>query len=296
MINVPDLLSTAEITHSLEKAEIVTLLEEELMNEALYKAADRVRKSFVGDKVRLQVLVGVSNICRQNCMHCSLRRDNSAVKRYRLEADRILSLAKKAKADGCKTVVLQSGEDMYYTVEKLQDIIYKVKNMDISVTLSIGERTREEYQALKQAGADRFLLPIETTDKKLYEVLNPGMSFLNRLRCLKDLKELGYEVGSGCLVGLPNQSITSLAEDMLFFKEFAAETVEVEPFVPCDNTPLFRGAGAAFTISRKLMAIARLLLPSANIPVTNTMALLELEGEFKALESGANVVMSNVAE
>jgi biotin synthase len=293
---MPNLLNDPEINHSLEKADIVMLLQEEQMSEALYTAADRVRKSYVGDEVHLQVLIGVSNICRKNCMHCSLRRDNSVVQRYRLEAERILDLAKKAKADGCKTVVLQSGEDMFYTVEKLQDIIYKVKNMDISVTLSIGERTREEYQALKQAGADRFLLPIETTDKKLYEVLNPGMSFLNRLRCLKDLKELGYEVGSGCLVGLPNQSLTSLAEDLLFFKEFAAETVEIEPFIPCDNTPLFCAAGGTFTLSRKLIAIARLLLPSANIPVTNAMSALEVEGEFKALQSGANVVMSNVAE
>jgi biotin synthase len=293
---VLNLLSKAEISHSLEKADIVMLLQEDQMNEALYKTADQVRKAYVGDEVQLQVLIGVSNICRQNCMHCSLRRDNSIVKRFRLEEERILELAKKAKADGCKTVVLQSGEDMYYTVEKLQNIIYKIKNMGISLTLSIGERTREEYQAFKEAGADRFLLPIESTDKKLYEVLNPGMSFLNRLRCLKDLKELGYEVGSGCVVGLPNQSLTSLAEDMLFFKEFAAETVEIEPFIPCDNTPLFCGTGESFTLSRKLMAIARLLLPHANIPVTNTMAVLEIEGEFKTLQSGANAIMSNVAE
>lgn len=296
MLSAPNLLGNAEINHSLEKADIVMLLQEEQMNEALFSAADRVRKEYVGDEVKLQVLIGVSNVCRQNCMYCSLRRDNSLVKRYRLEAERILELAKKAQNDGCKTVVLQSGEDMFYTVGKLQDIIYKVKDLDVSVTLSIGERTREEYQALKQAGADRFLLPIETSDKKLYEVLNPGMSFLNRLRCLKDLKELGYEVGSGCLVGLPNQSLTSLAEDMLFFKEFAAETVEVEPFIPCDNTPLFCGTGGAFTLSRKLMAISRLLLPSANIPVTSAMAMLEVEGEFKALKSGANVVMSNISE
>ncbi|MCE5286429.1 MAG: [FeFe] hydrogenase H-cluster radical SAM maturase HydE [Pelosinus sp.] len=293
---MPNLLSSAEISHSLEKTDIVMLLQEDEMNEALYEAADRVRKAYVGDEVYLQVLIGVSSICHQNCMHCSLRRDNSIVKRYRLEAERVLELVKKAGADGCKTVVLQSGEDKYYTVEKLQDTIYKVKNMDISVTLSIGERTREEYQAFKEAGADRFLLPIETTDKKLYDVLNPGMSFLNRLRCLKDLKEMGYEVGSGCVVGLPNQSLTSLAEDMLFFKEFAAETVVIEPFIPCNNTPLFCGNGGAFTLSRKLMAIARLLLPNANIPVTNIMAVQDFAGEFKALQSGANVVMSNVAE
>jgi biotin synthase len=293
---VLNLLSKVKTSHSLEKADIVMLLQEDQMNEALYKTADQVRKAYVGDEVQLQVLIGVSNICRQNCMHCSLRRDNSIVKRFRLEEERILELAKKAKADGCKTVVLQSGEDMYYTVEKLQNIICKIKNMGISLTLSIGERTREEYQAFKEAGADRFLLPIESTDKKLYEVLNPGMSFLNRLRCLKDLKELGYEVGSGCVVGLPNQSLTSLAEDMLFFKEFAAETVEIEPFIPCDNTPLFCGTGESFTLSRKLMAIARLLLPHANIPVTNTMAVLEIEGEFKTLQSGANAIMSNVAE
>ena len=201
-----DLIAKAENTHELDKDEIIELLNNEECYQSLLEAADRVRKKYVGDEVHLRGLIEFSNTCKQDCLYCGLRRDNKNIERYRLDEDTIIDFARKAKEYGYKTVVLQSGEDSYYTVEKLQTIIKAIKKLEIAITLSIGEKTKEEYAAYKEAGADRYLLRIETTDKELYEKMDPGMSFDNRIRCLRDLKELGYELGTGSLIGLPNQT------------------------------------------------------------------------------------------
>ena len=189
------LIARAEKTHSLSEEEIIILLENEAAEEPLAQAADRVRSAFVGDGIHLRGLIEFSNICRQNCMYCGLRRDNRRIERYRLSAEDILRLAQKARGYGYQTVVLQSGEDPYFSAERLAALLREIKRLGLVITLSIGERSFAEYKLLREAGADRFLLRLETTDELLYEQLDPGMSWKNRVRCLMDLKALGYEVG-----------------------------------------------------------------------------------------------------
>jgi len=290
------LINKAEQTHQLEKAEIVALLESAEINQELFAAADQVRRRYVGDEVHLRGLIEFSNICKQNCLYCGLRRDNKSLERYRLEPDVIIDFARKARDYGYRTMVLQSGEDSGYSLVEMQYIIRKIKELDVAITLSVGEKSREEYKAYKDAGADRYLLRIETTDQALYDAMDPGMSHANRLRCLRDLKELGFEVGSGCLVGLPGQTLESLADDILFFKEIDADMIGVGPFIPNPDTPLKDQQGGAFELSLKVMAIVRLLMPDINIPATTAMESLNPNGRIIALNSGANVVMPNVTE
>lgn len=291
-----DIIKKAEETHDLSKEEIVMLLKSNDFNDEIYSAADAVRKNYVGDEVHLRGLIEFSNICKRNCLYCGLRRDNKNIERYRLSEEEILDFAKKAVGYGYKTLVLQGGEDDYYTVERLSRIVKEIKSLGVAITLSIGERSFEEYKVLKDAGADRFLLRIETTDKELYEELDPGMSHDERKRCLSDLRKAGYEVGTGCLVGLPNQTIESLAEDILFFKCIDADMVGIGPFIPNEDTPLKDAEGGDFEAARKVMAITRLLLPDINIPATTAMETLNKQGRILALQSGANVVMPNVTE
>jgi len=296
MLSPLDVIHKAEMTHCLTKEEIVVLLSGHEYDEELFIAADRVRKQFVGDQVHLRGLIEFSNVCQRNCYYCGLRKENGKVERYHLEPDMMIELAMKAKEYGYKTVVLQSGESRIYSVEDMKYIIGAIKALGLAITLSVGEKSREEYQAYKEAGADRYLLRIETTDREIYKALHPGMSFDNRVRCLHDLKELGYEVGTGCLVGLPNQTLESLAEDILFFKELDADMIGLGPFIPNEDTPLAKEDGGTFVDSLKVMAIVRLLLPEANIPATTAMETLNEEGRMIALQSGANVVMPNVTE
>ena len=291
-----DLIKKAETKHELTKEEIAKLLENSECNKKIYEAADRVRKKYVGDEVHLRGLIEFSNICKQNCLYCGLRTSNRNVKRYRLEVEEIINLAKKAKTYGYKTLVLQSGEDEYYTLEKMKYIIEEIKKLNMALTLSIGEKSYDEYKAYKDYGADRYLIRIETTDKNLYEKLDPGMSHINREICLKNLKELGFEVGSGCMVGLPGQTLESLAEDILFFKEINADMIGIGPFIPNQDTPLKDEKGGEFYLSLKVMAITRLLLPDINIPATTAMESLNINGRIIALQSGANVIMPNVTE
>jgi biotin synthase len=293
MLNI---IEKAEKKHELTKEEIIQLLNSDEFDKQILEAADRVRHEYVGDEVHLRGLIEFSNACKQNCLYCGLRRENKVIERYRLDEETIIDFAKKAKSYGYMTVVLQSGEDNYYTIEKMQRILREIKALDLAITLSIGEKTREEYAAYKEAGADRYLLRIETTDKELYEKMDPGMSFDNRVRCLKDLKELGFELGTGSLVGIPGQTIESIADDILFFKQVEADMIGIGPFIPNEDTPLKTENGGNFEMSVKIMALVRLLMPDTNIPATTAMETLNKDGRIIALQGGANVVMPNVTE
>ena len=264
-----DLIEKAERTHRLSPEELAALLADAEAEEELAAAADRVRHAFVGDEVHLRGLIEFSSYCRQNCLYCGLRRDNGKAQRYRLSPEEIVALAAKAKAYGYFTAVMQSGEDPWFTAERLAAIVREVKKLGLAVTLSVGERTKEEYRVLREAGADRFLLRIETTDKDIYEALDPGMSHENRIRCLADLKALGYEVGTGCLIGLPGQTAETLARDILFFQEIDADMVGVGPLVPNEDTPLGGEQPGDMHLVRRVVGATRLLLPEANIPATN---------------------------
>jgi len=288
-----NILDKVTDSHSLTKEEILQLL----MNtdDSLFKAADDTRKKFKGDAIHLRALIEFSNICKRNCKYCGIRRDNLSAFRYRMDIDDIIKTAESAKNSGFKTVVLQSGEDPFFSISKLEFIISEIKKFNVAITLGIGEMTKEEYKKLKNAGADRFLLRIETTDKTLYQKMHPNMSLENRVQCLKDLKSLGFETGTGIIVGLPEQTIASFADDILFFKEFNADMIGIGPFIPHPQTPLAHtNTDNNFINALKVMAITRLLLPDINIPATTAMETLKTNGRLVALKSGANVVMPNV--
>ncbi len=278
----------------MNKAELVNILSDNTKNDWLFKEADRIRHENVGDEVHLRGLIEFSNICKCQCKYCGLRSLNKNVERYRLSAKEILLAANNAVELGYKTIVLQSGEDDYFDTDKMCEIIKDIKKLDVALTLSIGEKTYEEYKAYKEAGADRYLLRIETTDKNLYESMHPKASYENRIQCLYNLKKLGFETGTGCLVGLPSQTIESLADDILFFKELDADMVGIGPFIPHGQTPLKDAKQGDFWLALKVMALTRLNLPDINIPATTAMETINSNGRIIALQSGANVVMPNV--
>ena len=290
------LIEKAENEHSLCEEELAELLTSSAAEEPLAAAADRVRRKYVGDGVHLRGLIEFTNICRRSCFYCGLRRENERAERYRLRPREIVRLARNARGYGYRTVVLQGGEDGYWHVERLAPILREIRALGLVITLSIGERTKEEYRALKEAGASRFLLRIETTDRELYERFDPGMSWEARRACLASLRTLGYEVGTGSLVGLPGQSVESLARDILFFQELDADMVGIGPFIPNGDTPLGEAAAGDIHLTRRMVSLLRLLLPEANIPATTAMETLERGARSLILRSGANVVMPNVTE
>lgn len=295
-MNYTALIKKAEQQHILSRDEIIALLLAGEAETELFLAADRVRKQYVGDGVLLRGLIEFSSYCRQNCCYCGLRRDNKEAQRFRLNESEIFCLAKRAEGYGYRTVVLQSGEDAFFTAERLAAVIREIKKLDLAVTLSIGERSFDEYKLLKDAGADRFLLRIETTDETVYIQHDPGMSLAERRRCLQDLKSLGYEVGTGSLIGLPGQTITSLADDILFFQDIDADMVGIGPFIPNAATPLGSAPAGDINLVLRMVSLIRLLLPQANIPATTAMETLLPTARLLALQCGANVIMPNVTE
>lgn len=280
----------------LNKDEIIALLQDEKNEKHLFHRADEVRKKYVGDEVHLRGLIEFSNICRNNCLYCGIRKDNNALKRYRMSENELIETAHKAAIMGFKTIVMQSGEDMWFSTERMCNIIKEIKKFDVAVTLSLGERTYDEYKAFRESGADRYLMRIETTDKDLYHKLNPLMSWDKRYECLLNLKELGYELGSGIMVGLPEQSLESIADDLLWLKDLGVDMAGIGPFIAHPQTPLADCRSGDLHLSLRTMAVMRLLLPDINIPATTAMESLHKNGRIMALQCGANVVMPNVTE
>lgn len=278
----------------LSKKEIIELLSDEKNQNELFTKADKVRKQYLGDEVHLRGLIEFSNICRNNCHYCGIRRENSYLKRYRMTPEEIIQTATQAANIGFKTIVMQSGEDLHFSNDVMCDILREIKKLDVAITLSCGERDYEDYKAWKEAGADRYLIRIETTDKDLYHKLDPGMSWQNRYDCTLWLKELGYELGSGIMVGLPEQTIESIAEDLLFMKDIEVDMAGIGPFIPAPNTPLANEKGGSLNLALRTMAVMRLLMPDINIPATTAMESLHPEGRIMALKAGANVVMPNI--
>ena len=259
-----------------------------------YKKADAIRRKYCGNIVHLRALIEFSNFCKKQCLYCGINAKNKNVKRYRLSEQDIVKSAKYAQKIGIKTIVLQSGEDDYFDVKKMCSIIEKIKELNLVITLSIGEKTKDEYRAYKDSGADRYLLRIETTDENLYKKLHPNSDFKNRLKCLYNLKKLGFELGSGIMVGLPQQSIESIADDILFFKKIDVDMVGLGPFISNSETELKNFPNGSYELALRSIAATRLLMPDINVPATTAMETLLKEGRKIALQSGANVVMPNI--
>ncbi|HOD11699.1 MAG TPA: [FeFe] hydrogenase H-cluster radical SAM maturase HydE [Candidatus Omnitrophota bacterium] len=260
----------------------------------LFARADQVRKQYCGEAVHLRGIIEFSNYCGQNCLYCGLRQGNEKVARYRMTFDEIVLNARRAVELGIPTIVLQSGEDLFYHVDDFCRMIHEIKKFNIAITLSIGERPKEDYRKLKEAGADRYLLRFETSDEKLYARLRPGHLFSERLQCLHWLKELGYQVGSGIMVGLPGQTPESIADDILLFRSLELDMIGIGPFLPHPNTPLAGDKDVKIETVLKVIALTRIITCDAHIPATTAVGTLDAQGRQKALACGANIIMPNI--
>ncbi len=287
------LLLKAEIGKPLSREEMVELLK--IPGEYsvdLFAAANRVRENNVGNEIYLRGIIEFSNFCERNCLYCGLRKTNEKLERYRMSGDEILATAREIKATGIATVVLQSGEDSHYTAERICKLVQAVKEeTDLVITLALGERTPEDYRAFFDAGADRYLLKHETASPELYKYLRPGCRLDARVSCLKMLKNLGFEAGTGNMVGLPGQTLEILADDLLLMKLLDADMLGIGPFIAHPDTPLAGIDSDDIELALRVIAIARLLTRNTNIPATTALATLNPHGRLQALQAGANVVM-----
>lgn len=263
----------------------------------LIEKSNLTRMRVYGDKVYLRGLIEFTNYCVRNCMYCGIRASNKNAERYRLTIDEILECAELGDRLGYKTYVLQGGEDPYFTDDIMVEIISKIKRRfpENAITLSLGERSYESYEKMFKAGADRYLIRHETATKELYEKLHPGASFENRRRCLEDLKKIGYQVGSGFMVGLPGQKVSDLVNDLLYVKELNPHMVGIGPFISHKDTPLKDEKNGTLEDTITLIAILRLLLPKALIPATTSLGTINPLGRELGIKAGANVVMPNLS-
>ncbi|HBV99198.1 MAG: biotin synthase [Peptococcaceae bacterium BICA1-7] len=260
----------------------------------LYALADRVRSRLLGEEVYLRGIIEFSNYCSGACFYCGLRSGNKGVRRYRMEPSEILEAAGEAAGMGLKTIVLQSGEDPFYTVEILTGVIWEIKKLDVAVTLSLGLRSPEDLRAFKEAGADRYLLKHETADADLFARLRPGTTLEDRVGSLRLLKRLGYQVGSGGMVGLPGQTVPAVARDLLLMRDLDVEMAGLGPFIPHPGTPLGGSPAGSLEMTLTILAVARLVLPDAHLPATTALGTINPRGRGLALRCGANVIMPNV--
>ena len=295
-----DLLNKLEKNHTLSKQEFIALIDGRTpaLSEALFARARKIREKYYGNDVYIRGLIEFTSYCKNDCYYCGLRRSNRNAERYRLTKEDILSCCETGYALGFRTFVLQGGEDPAFTDEKMTDIIRTIKTdyPDCAVTLSVGEKKRETYLSWFEAGADRYLLRHETANEAHYQKLHPpGMTLANRLRCLRDLKEIGYQVGTGFMVGSPGQTSETLAEDLLFIAELQPEMVGIGPFIPHHDTPFAEETGDNGELTLFLLGILRLMLPSALLPSTTALGTADADGREKGVLAGANVVMPNLS-
>lgn len=297
MINTVDKLSNNGI---LNKEELIALLEcnDIQINEYLRECAVKKRQEIYSNHVYIRGLIEISNICKNDCYYCGIRKSNKNCSRYRLKKEDILSCCRNGYTLGFRTFVLQGGEDGYYTDEVLCDIISSIKSEypDCAVTLSLGERTKDSYKKLYDSGADRYLLRHETANADHYSKLHPAeLTLRNRMDCLKNLKEIGFQTGCGFMVGSPYQTIENIAEDLLFIAEFKPQMVGVGPFIPHTDTPFKNEPAGDADLTCKILSIIRLMLPNVLLPATTALGSVEKDGREKGILCGANVVMPNLS-
>lgn len=297
---IKDLITRLQEEHSLSEAEYAELITGRDKEAAalLARLAEKTRKAVFGDAVYTRGLIEISSICKNNCLYCGIRRSNPQAERYRLTEEEILSCADEGYTLGFRTFVLQGGEDPFFTDEVLCGIVRELKKRhpDCAVTLSMGERSRESYLALHEAGADRYLLRHETADAGHYAKLHPEeMSFDNRMRCLQDLKEIGYQVGCGFMVGSPFQTPETLAKDLKFLETFRPAMCGIGPFIPHRNTPFRDEPAGTLELTLFLLSVIRLILPEVLLPATTALGTIHPRGREMGIRAGANVVMPNLS-
>ncbi|NLI90558.1 MAG: [FeFe] hydrogenase H-cluster radical SAM maturase HydE [Epulopiscium sp.] len=286
--------------NNLPKEELGQLIKDNLkgIDPKLLKLARKTRENYYGNKVFFRGLIEISNHCKNNCLYCGIRGANLKIDRYRLNKENILACCRKGYDMGFRTFVLQGGEDGYYSDDRVADIIDSIKNEypDCALTLSLGEKPYKTYKKYYQAGADRYLLRHESATDSHYERLHPkGMEFNSRKQCLYDLKEIGFQVGAGFMVGSPYQTIDNLVNDLLFLKELEPHMVGIGPFIPHKDTRFAAKEAGGLEDTIVMIALTRLLLPKSLLPATTALATIDSMGREKALNAGANVVMPNLS-
>lgn len=264
----------------------------------LYQKARTVREKYYQKKVYTRGLIEFSNYCKNNCYYCGIRAENQNVERYRLTPEEILACADEGYHLGFRTVVLQSGEDFFYDTKQMGNLVAAIKKQhaDTAVTLSLGEREKPVYQYWYDCGADRYLLRHETATKTHYQKLHPsGLSFEHRIQCLLDLKEIGYQVGAGFMVGSPFQTLEHLAAELLFLKKLEPHMVGIGPFIAQKDSPFAAYPNGTLDQTLVLLALIRLTLPKVLLPATTALGTIDPQGREKGILAGANVVMPNLS-
>ena len=286
--------------HSLTAEEYRSLLlcEDAVTNSYLQEKAQQTTIARFGRNVFIRGLIEISNRCRNNCLYCGIRKSNTMVSRYSLSRETILSCCKEGHALGFRTFVLQGGEDLTQTDDWLEETVACIRKEfpDCAITLSLGEKTKEAYQRFFEAGANRYLLRHETFNEAHYQSLHPSeMNQAHRLQCLQWLKEIGYQTGTGIMVGSPRQTVDHLVEDLIFIERLQPEMIGIGPFIPHADTPFAHEPAGSIDMTLKLLSIFRLMNPSALIPSTTALASLTADGRERGILAGANVVMPNLS-
>lgn len=295
-----ELIEELTVTHTLstEGYEYLVAHQDDEAAALLAERADAVRRSIYGTDVFVRGLIEFSSYCKNDCYYCGLRASNSSCERYRLTQEQILFCTDMGYELGFRTFVLQSGEDGWFSDERLCPLVAAVheRHPDCAITLSVGERSRESYARLREAGADRYLLRHETADHAHYALLHPSrMSFDNRMRCLHDLRDLGYAVGVGMMVGSPYQTPAHLARDLAFIDEFKPEMCGIGPFIPHHATPFAQESAGTLEQTCYLLSIIRLIHPSVLLPATTALGTIHPLGRERGIQAGANVIMPNLS-
>ncbi|MBQ8921879.1 MAG: [Oscillospiraceae bacterium] len=294
------LIDKLHAQHSLTKPDWITLISNFTDDDRAYAAdiAREIAQSKFGNRVFIRGIVEFSNYCKNDCLYCGIRRSNGRAQRYRLTDDEILSCCAEGYEIGYRTFVLQSGEDMTYTADRIAALVRRIKAdfPDCAVTLSLGEREYDELKQMKEAGADRYLLRHETANQQHYELLHPAaMSFSHRMRCLHDLKALGYQTGAGMMIGAPYQTAEHLAEDMLFLREFEPHMIGMGPFLPHQDTPFAKEPKGSYELTLFLLSLCRIMLPNVLLPATTALGTIHPLGREQGILAGANVIMPNLS-
>lgn len=282
-------IKTLDFLLSTENEDVITYLK-----DSAREAADKI----YGKQVFIRGLIEFTNYCKNDCKYCGIRRSNSRADRYRLTEEEILSCCENGYGLGFRTFVLQGGEDMYFTDEKICHLLKSIKEKypDCALTLSIGEKSKESYQAYFDAGADRYLLRHETADEMHYNRLHPPeLSFKNRIRCLYDLKEIGYQTGCGFMVGFPGQTTESIYKDLQFIRQFLPHMAGIGPFIPQKDTPFGKEPAGSLKMTLRLLSIIRLIHPHVLLPATTALGTIHPKGRELGILAGANVVMPNLS-
>lgn len=285
---------------SLSKEEFIYLLDniDDKNSEYLFSLARERREEFYGKDIYIRGLIEFTNYCKNDCYYCGIRCSNSKTERYRLSKEDILNCAEEGHKLGFRTFVLQGGEDPYFTDERMVEIISSLKERypDCALTLSVGEKSYESYKKYFDAGADRYLLRHESADGEHYSKLHPkDLSLDNRKRCLYDLKKIGYQVGTGIMVGSPYQNSANVAEDLIFIKKLNPHMVGIGPFIPHKDTPFRDKDKGSFKLTLILLGIIRLMIPPVLLPSTTALSTIDKEGREKGILAGANVIMPNLS-